>query len=58
MNKADYNYLSTQMAQAEKNKAFYDKLGSEYIKDSQFWRGYLNALNLIWLQSKHNYKLD
>ena len=58
MNKKDYNYIKGQIHLAEHNKKFYELLGSEYDKDAQFWRGCLNALNLLWLQAKNNYKLD
>jgi hypothetical protein len=57
MNKADYNYLKEKIKHAEESKALYDMLGSNYDKESQFWRGSLNALNLMWLQAKHDYKL-
>ena len=57
MNTKDYKYISSEIKKADSNKKFYDNLGPEYINDSKFWTGYLNALNLIWLQSKNNYKL-
>jgi len=58
MNKADYNYLRAEIKKAEKHLAFYEGLtDGDYSKDIYFWKGYLNAVNLFHLQSKHNYKI-
>jgi len=57
MNAKDYKHLKEEIKKAEENKVFYEKLGSDYTKDFSFWSGYLNAINLLWLQAKNNYKL-
>tara|TARA_R110000772_G_scaffold194749_5_gene305502 strand:+ start:716 stop:895 length:180 start_codon:yes stop_codon:yes gene_type:complete len=58
MRKADYNYLSQEIKKAEHYLAFYEGLtDGDYSKDIYFWKGYLNAVELSWLQSKNNYKI-
>lgn len=57
MNARDYNFLKTEIKKAEKHKLFFEKQGEDYINDLNFWKGYLNAVKLFWLQAKNNYKL-
>ena len=56
MNTKDFKYLKSQIIQAEDNLNFYKK-HIDMRNEQNFWKGYLNALNLIWLQAKNNYKL-
>ena len=64
MNARDYKYLKEKTYDAEKSIKLYNDLnaisdsGIEYNKEVQFWRGTLNALNLLWLNAKNFYKFD
>ena len=59
MNKADYSYLQAEIAKATEYIAFYERMNDDnFTKDIYFWKGYLNAVHLHFLQAKHGYKLD
>tara|TARA_R110000796_G_scaffold59371_1_gene136782 strand:+ start:1847 stop:2041 length:195 start_codon:yes stop_codon:yes gene_type:complete len=60
MNIKDKKYLASRLELATNAIAMYDKLAiedSKYDKDATFWRGYKNALELLGLNSRTNYKL-
>jgi len=58
MNNTDYNYLANEIKKAESYLKFFEGVkDGNYTNEINFWKGYLNAVNLAWLQSKNNYKL-
>lgn len=58
MNKADYNYLAREIKKAEGYLKFFEGIkDGDHNNDIYFWKGYLNAMRLAYLQSKNNYKI-
>ena len=55
MNVRDKKYIKSEIDKAKNNVIFFTK-NKGFNKELQFWKGYLNCIELINLQSKINYK--